>query len=86
MLAYLYWRLRLEIRWIELLDFIHKSDFDSVCSGDDPLAQKLLSFYTNHRKAIIEEGTDLYKMKEVYDLNHLHSLRRVKRGKGADTE
>ena len=73
-------------KWRLLLDFIHKSDFDSVCSVDDPLAQKLLSFYTNHRKAIIEEGTDLYKMKEVYDLNHLHSLRRVKRGKGADTE
>ena len=27
---------------------------------------------------IIEEGTDLFKLKEEYDKNPLHSLRRVK--------
>ena len=65
-------------KWQLLLDFIHKSEFEDTCSVDDPIAKKLLSFYTNHRKAIIEEGTDLYKLKEEYDKNPIHSLRRAK--------
>lgn len=65
-------------KWELLLEFIHKSDFESRCDINDPLAERLLRFYINYRKAIIEEGTDLYKLKEEYDKNPLHSLRRVK--------
>lgn len=62
--------------WQELLDFIHKSDFDNPCQVQHPLAQQLLKFYTNHRKAIIEKGAELYKLKEEYDKNPLYNLRR----------
>ena len=62
--------------WQELLDFIHKSDFDNPCQVQHPLAQQLLKFYTNHRKAIIEKGSELYKLKEEYDKNPLYNLRR----------
>lgn len=63
--------------WQELLDFIHKSDFENSCKVQHPLAQQLLKFYTNHRKAIIEKGSELYKLKEEYDKNPLFSLRRL---------
>ena len=63
--------------WKELLDFIHKSDFENSCKVQHPLAQQLLKFYTNHRKAIIEKGSELYKLKEEYDKNPLFSLRRL---------
>lgn len=65
-------------KWDLLIDFIHNSNFDAQCDVDDAIAEKLLRFYTNYRKAIIEEGTDLFKLKEEYDKNPLHSLRRVK--------
>ena len=65
-------------KWKLLIDFIHNSNFDAQCDIDDAIAEKLLRFYTNYRKAIIEEGTDLFKLKEEYDKNPLHSLRRVK--------
>lgn len=63
--------------WKILLEFIHNSDFDECCPIQHPLANKLLKFYTNYRKAIIDEGTDLYRLKEVYDKKPLHSLRRL---------
>ena len=66
-------------KWELLLEFIHKSDFEQLCNVDNPIAEKLLRFYTNYRKAIIEEGTDLFKLKEEYDKNPIHSLRRIKR-------
>lgn len=65
-------------KWNLLIEFIHNSNFDAQCDVDDAIAEKLLRFYTNYRKAIIEEGTDLFKLKEEYDKNPLHSLRRVK--------
>lgn len=65
-------------KWDLLIDFIHRSNFDARCDVDDAIAEKLLRFYTNYRKAIIEEGTDLFKLKEEYDKNPLHSLRRIK--------
>ena len=63
--------------WQELLDFIHKGDFDNPCQVQHPLAQQLLKFYTNHRKAIIEKGSELYKLKEEYDKKPLYILRRL---------
>ena len=63
--------------WQELLDFIHKSDFENSCKVQHPLAQQLLKFYTNHRKAIIEKGSELYKLKEEYDKKPLFCLRRL---------
>ena len=63
--------------WQELLDFIHKSDFDSQCHVQHPLAQQLLKFYTNHRKAIIDEKSELYKLKKEYDKSPIHTLRRA---------
>ena len=63
--------------WQELLDFIHKSDFDSQCRVQHPLAQQLLKFYTNHRKAIIDEKSELYKLKQEYDKKPIHTLRRA---------
>ena len=66
-------------QWQLLIDFIHRSNFEDDCCVNAPIAKKLLNFYTNHRKAIIEPDTDLFKLKEVYDKNPLHTLRRVKK-------
>lgn len=63
--------------WQDLLDFIHKSDFDSQCYVQHPLAQQLLEFYTNHRRAIIDEKSELYKLKQEYDKKPTHTLRRT---------
>ena len=68
-------------KWRLLIEFIHKSDFDTQCDIDDPMAEKLLRFYVDYRKDIIEEGTDLYKLKQEYDKSPLHSLRRIKKVK-----
>ena len=48
--------------------FIHTNDFDN--SSDrftNPLIIKLLSFYENNRKFVVEEGTELFVMKQEYD-------------------
>lgn len=66
-------------QWQLLIDFIHRSNFDDDCSVNVPIVKKLLSFYTNHRKAIIEPDTDLFKLKAAYDKNPIHTLRRVKK-------
>ena len=63
--------------WQELLEFIHKSDFDSQCCVQHPLAQQLLKFYTNHRRAIIDEKSELYRLKQEYDKKPIHTLRRT---------
>ena len=54
--------------WEAVKLFIHTNDFDS--SGDkftNPLIIKLLSFYKNNRKFVVEEGTELFVMKQEYD-------------------
>jgi len=54
--------------WESVKLFIHTNDFDS--SSDrftNPLIIKLLSFYENNRKFVIEEGTELFVMKQEYD-------------------
>ena len=63
--------------WDNVLNFIHKNDFDY--DNDilkNPLAIKLLSFYKNNRKSIIEENSDLYIMKKEYDQNPTMKLTR----------
>ena len=56
--------------WEAVKLFIHTNDFDSS-SGKltNPLIVKLLSFYENNRKSIVEEGTELFVMKQEYDKN-----------------
>lgn len=54
--------------WESVKLYIHTNDFDS--SNDkftNPLIVKLLSFYKNNRKFVVEEGTELYAMKQEYD-------------------
>lgn len=54
--------------WESVKLFIHTNDFDN--SSDrftNPLIVKLLSFYKNNRKFVIEEGTELFAMKQEYD-------------------
>jgi hypothetical protein len=54
--------------WNAVLAFIHKNDFECDCQHfDDPMIKKLLSFYENNRKSIIESDTELYLMKKEYD-------------------
>ena len=63
-----------------LLDIIHNNVFSSaeLSRVTSPDALKLLSFYTNYRKDIITPGTDLYRLKEMYDKNPTKQLRRKK--------
>jgi len=63
-----------------LLDVIHNNVFSSaeLSRVTSPDALKLLSFYTNYRKDIITPGTDLYRLKEMYDKNPTKQLRRKK--------
>ena len=54
--------------WESVKLFIHTNDFDN--SSDrfaNPLIIKLLSFYENNRKFVVEEGTELFVMKQEYD-------------------
>lgn len=43
-----------------------------------PEAQQLLNFYTNYRKDIITPGTELFRLKQIYDENPTIELRRKK--------
>lgn len=63
----------------ELLEVIHKNMFnDEVKSRfNNPLIIKLLDFYTDYRKDIITPGTELYILKNKYDLNPTKELRRI---------
>jgi hypothetical protein len=64
--------------WQEVLDFIHKNNFDSTTCDKFSKKQikELLSFYSNFRKTILEEKSDLYKLKKVYDNNPIKKLKR----------
>ena len=66
--------------WNKVLSVIHKNEFsnDSVSGFADPDVQELLSFYINYRKDIITPGTELYKFKQIYDLNPIIELRKKK--------
>lgn len=63
--------------WESVKLFIHTNDFDS--SSDrftNPLIVKLLSFYENNRKFVVEEGTELFVMKQEYDKNPILEAKR----------
>ena len=54
--------------WESVKLFIHTNDFDSRGNEfTNPLIVKLLSFYENNRKFVVEEGTELFVMKQEYD-------------------
>ena len=55
--------------WSDVVDYIHKNDFEKDYSFSNPLVIKLLSFYENNRKAIIDPDTELYILKSEYDKN-----------------
>lgn len=56
--------------WDKVLAYIHKNDFENYKDTfSNPIILKLLSYYINYRKAVIEEGTELYKLKQKYDEN-----------------
>ncbi len=62
----------------EVLAIIHRNTFtpdelNRVTSSD---AKMLLSFYTNYRKDIITENTELFRLKKEYDANPTRQLRR----------
>lgn len=64
----------------KVLDVIHtnvfsKNEIEGIKSKD---ALMLLGFYTNYRKDIITQGTDLYSLKQAYDTNPIIKLRRKK--------
>ncbi|MBR6311102.1 MAG: hypothetical protein IKR52_07910 [Paludibacteraceae bacterium] len=54
--------------WGNVEQFIHTNNFDSDCQFDNPQVRHLISFYQNNRKLIIESNTELYMMKQEYDL------------------
>ena len=62
--------------WNEVLDYIHKNDFENNSHFTNPIVIKLLSFYENNRKAIIDTKTELFKMKLEYDKNPIQELKR----------
>ncbi len=62
----------------KLLDVIHSNKFGDDVYGQfsNPKVKQLLSFYNNYRDDIITEGTELYKLKKIYDLNPTIKLKR----------
>lgn len=57
----------------EALRIIHKAEFSNIeDKTDNPLIISLLKYYTNYRAEIITPGTELFKLKEKYDLNPTH--------------
>ena len=61
----------------ELVDtYIHTNNFDAEYPVKKQIVEDLLYFYQNNRKSIIEDGTDLFKMKKEYDKNPTVTLTR----------
>ena len=65
---------------IETLNVIHKNKFSTEIQNQfaNPKITQLLEFYTNYRKDIITEGTELFKLKQEYDKNPTIALKRKK--------
>ena len=63
-----------------LLDVIHRNKFnDDICETFvNPIVKKLLAFYNNYRTDIITEGTELFRLKQIYDANPTMMLKRRK--------
>ncbi len=65
-----------EEMWEEVLKYIHKNEFEDNNHFSNPLVVKLISFYENNRKAIIDPDTELYRMKLEYDKNPTLELKK----------
>ena len=66
-----------ENEWNHLLDIIHNNDFNNVVLDDySGIAMDLLSFYVDNRKAKMEIGSDLYKMKVEYEKQPIQEAKR----------
>ena len=61
-----------------VLDIIHRNVFsnEELLSVKSEIAIELLNCYTNYRKDIVTPGSDLYILKQEYDMNPTISLRR----------
>lgn len=66
--------------WQHILEIIHRNTFNTEEkeSITSPIGKKLLEMYTNYRKDIITEGTQLYQYKLEYDKKPTIELRRIK--------
>lgn len=63
--------------WKDVQYFIHKNEFDKDCDKfNNPTVLQLLSYYKNNRKTIVEQNTELSKMKQEYDKNPTMELSR----------
>lgn len=69
-----------ESEWQHILEIIHRNTFstEEKESITSPISKKLLEMYTNYRKDIITEGTQLYQYKLEYDKKPTIELRRIK--------
>ncbi len=64
---------------IELKHIIFQNNFTSLnTETQNPKFEKLLNFYTNYRDDVVSEGTELYRLKQEYDINPTRKLKRKK--------
>jgi hypothetical protein len=63
------------------LDVIHTNVFNPEIQNQfsNPKITKLLEFYTNYRKDMITEGTELYKLKQEYNKHPSYPSRRYEK-------
>ena len=55
--------------WEKIINYIHTNDFEAELRTYKDITRKLLDYYTNARKDIIDEGKPLFLMKQIYDAN-----------------
>jgi len=66
----------------ELKKIIHENRFSSIPKKyENPKFFELLSFYTNYRDDIDNPRTELYKLKQEYEVNPTRKLRRKRKNK-----
>lgn len=69
-----------EKTWLEVELIIHKNEFDNkIYSFENKDIAKLISFYVDNRKTILDPTSDLYKMKQAYDKNPTIKIRHHKK-------
>lgn len=56
--------------WNSVIDFIHKNDFSNKQLIKSNKAKKLLDYYYQDKQEILKFGTDLFKMKQEYEINY----------------
>ena len=64
----------------KVVQAIHNNDFSETVQSQftNPKSRQLIEFYTNYRNAIVKEGTDLFKLKQEYDMHPTITIRRKK--------